>query len=32
MKCKWCKLAQQLGGYLCRPCWRKMYKNKQKGK
>lgn len=30
--CKFCKLAQQLGGYLCRPCWRAQYLNKKKGK
>lgn len=30
--CKWCKLAQQLGGFMCRPCWRKMYNNKKKSK
>lgn len=33
--CKWCQIASQLHGsaYMCRPCWRKHYRNaRKKGK
>lgn len=32
--CPWCKLATQLAGmyYMCRPCWRKTYKNRKSSK
>jgi hypothetical protein len=32
--CKHRNIASQLAGkfYMCRPCWRKHYRNKRKGK
>ena len=30
--CKWCKKARELGGKMCRPCWKRQSRNKKKGK
>lgn len=29
--CKWCQIAREILGrvYYCRPCWRRMYRNKK---
>lgn len=30
--CHWCKRARELGGKMCKPCWKKQSRTKKKGK